>query len=91
MLCAEQTVVVARNGKGGTCLRGGSSRAPGNREWTRRVDVDGGAIFEETKRGSLEAAVTSVAVVKKGRESPSESSKETQQDEARVGRRELLA
>jgi hypothetical protein len=55
------------------------------------VDVDGGAIFEETKRGSLEAAVTSVAVVKKGRKSPSESSKETRRDEARVEWRELLA
>jgi hypothetical protein len=55
------------------------------------VDVDGEAIFEETKRGSLEAANTSVIVVKKDRESPSESSKETRRDEARVKWRELLA
>jgi hypothetical protein len=55
------------------------------------VDVDGEAIFEETKRGSLEATSTSVIAVKKDRESPSESSKETRRDEASDGWQELLA
>jgi hypothetical protein len=87
----EQTVEVVRNDKDGTCLEVGNFQASGNREWTHRVDLDGGAIFEETKRGSLEALNTSVFCVKKGRESPSESSKETRRDEARVEWRELLA
>lgn len=67
------------------------SRAPGNRERTHGVDVDREAFFEETKRGSLEAVVVSAAGVKKDRESPSESSKETRRDEARDEWRELLA
>lgn len=55
------------------------------------MDVDGEVIFEETKRGSLEAADTSVGVVRKGRESPSESSKKMRRDEASDEWRELLA